>query len=98
MGNKLFILSLILFLSACAHNETKCQECVPSVIYKTQTVNVPYPVYCKTPDPEKPEFNFPKIDPEMDIYEKTKILLADIKLHLAYETELLAVLKTCRQE
>lgn len=94
MESKLVILFAALFISGCAHMEKKeCPICVPG---EPKTVYVPVPIPCKTETPVKPDYNFPKVQPELDIYEKTKILIADIKLHLAYEEELEAAFKSCK--
>lgn len=87
MKNKLILASLIL-LTGCATQE--------QVRYETVRVEVPIPVVCKTPDPEKPQYNFDKLKPEDTIHDKVKALLADRLLKEAYEKELEAALKSCK--
>ena len=87
MRNK-FILSVALLLSACATTES-------GVEVQIQRVEVPIAVPCKAVIPTVPDFTFDKINPDVDIYEKTKSLLSDRKLHLGYEAELLAALNSC---
>lgn len=87
MRNKV-ILGLAVLLSACATTE-------PAVEVRIQRVEVPIAVPCKAAIPAVPEFGFGKVSPDADIFEKTKSLLSDRKLHLGYETELLAALNSC---
>ena len=83
------ILSLLcIFLIGCAHNK-------PVTKIVIQEVKIPIYMPCKALIPPGPLFNFPNLSVEQDIYEKNKILLADRKLHLAYEIELLASLNSC---
>lgn len=63
-----------------------------------QRVEVPIAIPCKAVVPTPPEFGFSKLSPDADIFDKTKTLLADRKLHLAYEAELLAALNSCVKE
>lgn len=85
---KYFILLSCIFLTACATTK-------PVIDVKTQTVLVPVTTPCKAEVPNKPDFNFDKITQEQDIFDKTKAILADRKLHLGYEAELLASLNSC---
>lgn len=62
----------------------------------TQTVKVPIPVPCKTPDPQPPDFTFPKMTTEDSLFAKVKALLIDRELSKAYEIELTAALQSCR--
>jgi hypothetical protein len=87
LRSKIALASLIL-LTACSHTE-------PIINTVIQKVEVPVPVPCKAEEPVKPEFNFDKLSPDSDIFEKTKSLLADRKLHESYEAELLTALKSC---
>lgn len=89
MQNKLLILAIVL-LAGCATTTP------PGINTVIQTVEIPVAVPCKAEVPVKPEFNFDKSTPEQDIFDKTKASLADRKLHLGYETELLAALKSCK--
>jgi hypothetical protein len=52
-------------------------------------------VPCKATVPTKPDFNFDKLTEDQDVFDKTKATLADRKLHLGYETELLAAVNSC---
>lgn len=72
-----------------------CATTDPAISVETQTVKIPVAVPCKAKIPDAPIFNFDTIDPAQDIFEKTKILLADRKLHLGYEAELVAALNSC---
>lgn len=87
MQNKL-VLILALMLSACASS--------PIISTVVQKVEVPVTIPCKAEEPVKPDFNFDKLAEENDIFDKAKALLADRKLHLGYETELSAALKSCK--
>lgn len=82
-------LVLVLFLAACAHD----QPVINTVIQK---VEIPVPVPCKAEIPQVPDFNFDKLEPSATIFDKSKALLADRKLHLAYESELMVALKACK--
>lgn len=82
------MLSVILSLTACATTD-------PIINTVTQTVEVPIAVPCKATVPSTPDYNFPKLKQSQDIFDKSKVLLADRKLHLGYETELLAALNSC---
>jgi hypothetical protein len=88
MQNSILIIS-VLFLAGCA---TTKEPAINTVI---QRVEVPISVPCKATIPVKPEFNFDKLTTEQDVFEKTKALLADRKLHLGYEGELLTSLIAC---
>lgn len=85
---RLLIYLLPLLLVGCATTD-------PVISVETQTVKVPVVVPCKALIPVVPTFSFDTIDPAQDIFEKTKILLSDRKLHLGYEAELLAALNSC---
>jgi hypothetical protein len=87
MKNIMILISFS-FLVGCAHNEP-----VSNIVI--QKVEVPIEVPCKAAIPNEPLFNFPQLTIDQDIYEKSKALLADRKLHLAYEIELLATLTAC---
>jgi len=76
-------------LSACASSPA------PVLAPLIQKVEIPIPVPCKVDVPKKPDFNFNNLTQEQDIFEKTRAILADIRLHFAYETELLAALNSC---
>jgi len=88
MKNKILILLSVMVLAACGTTK-------PIIAPEVQKVEVPIAVACKEKEPEKPTFGFNDLTPESDIYQKSQILLSDRKLHLAYETELLAALKSC---
>lgn len=87
MQNKLVLIAA-LFLAGCATDGPVIQTVV-------QKVEVPVSVPCKAKVPTKPDFNFDKLSIAHDIFDKTKATLADRKLHLGYETELLAALNSC---
>lgn len=89
MQNKLLVLIVTLVLAGCATDNP------PGINTVIQKVEVPIAVPCKVEIPTKPTFNFDKLTPEQDIFDKTKATLADRKLQLGYETELLAALNSC---
>ena len=89
MQNKLLIAVVGLFLAGCA------TDTPPGINTVIQRVEVPIAVPCKAEVPTKPDFNFDKLTPEQNVFDKTKAALADRKLHLGYETELLAALNSC---
>jgi len=89
MQNKLLILTSILFLAGC---ETTKPPGINTVI---QRVEIPIAVPCKAVIPVRPAFNFDKLTVEQDVFDKSKAVLADRKLHIGYETELLAALNSC---
>lgn len=88
MQNKLMFLTLVV-LAGCA---TVDEPVIDTVI---QTVQVPIAMPCAVAIPTKPKLNFDALVVEQDIFDKTKAVLADRKLAQAYETELLAALKSC---
>jgi PBP1b-binding outer membrane lipoprotein LpoB len=88
MQNKLILLAA-LFISGCATD-------APVINTVVRRVEVPIAVPCKAEVPAPPIFNFDKLDPNQDIFEKTRALLVDRRLHMAYETELLASLNSCK--
>ena len=61
-----------------------------------QKVEVPIAVPSKVDTPVMPIFSFEKLSQDQDIFEKTKALLSDRKLHLGYEAELLSALNSCK--
>jgi len=87
--NKLLMLVAALSLAGCATTTP------PGINTVIQRVEVPIAVPCKAEVPTKPDFNFDKLTPEQNVFDKTKAALADRKLHLGYETELLAALNSC---
>lgn len=88
LKSNLIVVPFVLALAACAHTE-------PVIKVEVREVKVPVAVPCKAEIPAKPDFNFGKIDPDDNLFNKTKAVLADRKLHLAYEEELLTALKSC---
>ena len=89
MGNNIIIFSLLLVLSGCATTD-------PVIKVEIQRVEVPIPVPCKTEEPTKPDFNFDKLSENDDIFVKIRAMLADRKLHIGYEEQLSAALKSCK--
>ncbi len=90
MRNNILIMSLIIVsLAGCATGPP------PVLAPLIQRVEVPIAIPCKTTIPKRPNFNFDSLTTEQDIFEKTRALLADIRLHFAYETELLGALNSC---
>jgi hypothetical protein len=87
LRNNLIILASLLVIG-CATTE-------PGIKTVIQTVDVPVAIPCKTPIPVVPNFNFDKLTTDKDIFTKSQATLADRDLHLDYETELLAALKSC---
>jgi hypothetical protein len=85
---KYSILLVVSLLAGCATTK-------PVIDVQTQEVFVPIATPCKAVVPSRPDFNFDKVTKTDDVFDKTKSLLADRKLHLGYETELLAALTSC---
>lgn len=65
----------------------------PAVIVKE--VNVPLMVPCLVEIPNAPDFKFSSLQETDSMFTKTKTVLADRQLHIAYEIELVAALKVC---
>ena len=86
---KKLILCLALLISACSTTD-------PIIKTEIQVVEIPVPVPCKTDEPNRPVFNFDNLTEDKDIFDKVKALLADKKLHKAYEEELLAAFRSCK--
>lgn len=84
------IILVVILLSGCA-----CVPPEPVIKIEIQRVEVPIAVPCKAVTPTKPDFNFDKLTVEQNVFDKTKALLADRKLHLGYEGELLTALNSC---
>lgn len=89
MRNSIIIIVSALLLAGCGTTK-------PVVDVVIQRVEIPIEVPCKVDIPDKPSFNFDNLKDEDTLFDKTKSLLADRKLHLAYEEELLAALKACK--
>jgi hypothetical protein len=87
--NNLIILSLVVVLAGCASGPP------PVMAPLIQKVEVPIAVPCKVTIPKAPIFNFNSLSTDQDIFEKTRAILADIRLHFAYEAELLGALNSC---
>lgn len=90
MQNKLAILLVSVILAGCAHDG-------PVINTLIQKVEIPIAVPCGVDEPAIPVFNFDNLTVDDPLFDKTKALLADRKLHIAYEAELLAALKACKQ-
>lgn len=89
MQNKLIVLIATIFIAGCATNTP------PGINTVIQRVEIPIAVPCKAEVPVKPNFNFDKLTQDQDVFDKTKAVLADRKLHIGYEIELLAALNSC---
>lgn len=89
MQNKLLILASVIVFAGCATTTP------PGINTVIQKVEIPIAVPCKVEIPARPEFNFDKLSPDQDVFDKTKALLADRKLHIGYETELSVALIAC---
>lgn len=87
MRNNL-IVTLCLVIYGCATTDPVTKTVV-------QKVEIPIPVQCKVELPDPPSFNFPKLQITQNIYEKSQALLADRKLQIGYEQQLLAALNSC---
>jgi hypothetical protein len=87
MQNKLVIIAALV-LSGCATTE-------PVINTVIQKVEIPVAIPCKAAVPPAPDFHFKGLVTEQDIFDKSKTVLADRKLHLGYEAELLAALNSC---
>ncbi len=92
MENKLIIIIAALAISGCATTSP------PGINTVIQKVEVPIAVPCKVEMPKKPEFNFDKLSQDQDVFDKTKALLADRKLHIGYELELSTALNSCTKQ
>jgi len=88
MLNKLILIPAVAILGACAHTE-------PVIKIEIREVLVPISVPCQAEVPVKPDFKFKALKAEDNLFDKSKTVLADRKLHLAYEEELLTALKSC---
>lgn len=86
---RLLVVFLVVLASACSTTE-------PIIKTEIQLVEIPIPVACKVDEPKRPVFNFDNLTEDKDIFDKVKALLADKKLHKAYEEELVAALKSCK--
>ena len=82
---------LILFITVLAG----CTTLPPVVDVKTQTVEIPVAVVCNAVIPPAPLYNFDKATKSTDVFDKVKDLLADRKLSLGYQAELLSALSSC---
>lgn len=87
--NKLLILAAALSMTGCATTTP------PGINTVIQRVEIPIAVPCKVEIPIKPDFNFDKLTPEQDIFDKTRAVLADRNIHIAYQIELLAAINSC---
>jgi hypothetical protein len=90
MQNKMILLSMVLFLSACAAT-TK----VPVINTVIQKVEVPIAVPCNAKIPLSPVFSFGKLTEENSIFDKSKATLSDRYLYDAYIAELIVALNSC---
>ena len=88
MQSKFLLLPVVLALGACATD-------APVIKTVIQKVEIPIAVQCKATVPTAPDLNFPKLQSNQDIFDKTKALLADRDLQLGYEGELSAALTSC---
>jgi hypothetical protein len=91
LKSNLLVLVLLLSLSGCA----LFSKPQPGIEVQVQKVEIPVEVPCKATIPTVPSFNFDKLTTANDIYVKDQALLADRWLHLSYEKELLAALRSC---
>lgn len=89
MQNKMIILSLAFFLTACATTK------VPVIDTVIQKVEIPIAVPCKTKIPQSPTFSFGVLTEENTIFDKSKATLADRHLYEAYVAELIVALNSC---
>lgn len=88
--NKLLLVMLLVgVLAACGSTQ-------PVLKVVTQTVEIPVPVACKEEEPIPPDFCFPQLSEDADIYTKSACLVSDRLKHLAYEVSLLTKLKACK--
>jgi hypothetical protein len=85
---KNFVSSILLFaLVGCATD--------PVIKTVVQKVEVPIAMPCKAIIPVSPNYVFGTLSPNDNLYDKTRALVADRKLSLGFETELLAALRSC---
>lgn len=90
MLGKIFVACTVFFVAGCS---TVSEPTIRTVI---QRVEVPVYMPCAAEIPSKPKFNFDDLKIEDDIFEKIKALLSDRHLHIGYQNELLAALKSCK--
>lgn len=90
MLGKLLIIFAGVTLSACSVMKEPATRTV------IQRVEVPVYMPCAAEIPVKPAFNFDNLRVEDDIFEKIKAMLSDRHLHIGYQDELLAALKSCK--
>lgn len=88
LSNKLLAISLVAILSGCATNPPGIQTVI-------QKVEIPIEVPCKQEIPVKPDFKFETLTENDTLFDKSKVLLSDRKLHIGYEVQLLAALNAC---
>ena len=60
-----------------------------------QVVNVPVPVECREPEPERPAWPTDALRPSVDADTFVKYAQAEIELREGYETKLLTALRNC---
>lgn len=68
------------WLTGCAHTK--------------DVVNIPVPVKCETPEPDKPSYRYSP--PYSNVFEGTRDLLGDREISLKYEESLRTALKSCK--
>lgn len=76
-------LALVLLLAGCASTR-------PAAV-----VNVPVPVECREPEPERPAMPTESLAPGVDLDYFVKASQAEIEVREAYETRLLTALRAC---
>lgn len=94
MPGKILLLPAFLFLFSISGCSTISPE--PGIKTVIQRVEVPIYMPCAAEIPKKPEFNFDNLKLDDNIFDKIKALLSDRHLHIGYQDELLAALKSCK--
>jgi hypothetical protein len=91
---KILLFPLLILSAAMYGCSTVAHE--PGIKTVIQRVEVPIYMPCAAEIPEKPKFNFDNLKLDNDLFDKVKALLSDRHLHIGYQEELLAALKSCK--
>lgn len=84
---KLFVLTLLFMLAACGETD---------VIYKSQPVETPIPVTCKTKSIPVPEWQVDKIKGAGPMFQRVQALIADKESSRSYDAQLVAANEACQ--
>ena len=81
--------AMILLLSGCA--------ATAPVKHEVQRVNVPVPIECQEPEPERPQMPTAALKPGATVDQYVQASTAEIERREAYEIELRTALGNCRR-